>query len=233
MPPAWHNGRRRPGSSVGRMRTTCFLWAALLALDGAAALSPERSFAVGLHAASRTAYVGFAALVLEPLSRRPLLDAAQAWDAFRRFRATASALMLQDALSFAALIVATRGTLGSGRTDLLLRATGLVLAVGGIALKAWAARSLRKGAYYWIDFFMPPETIEPCRRGPYRWLRHPMYTAGYAHLYGFALLGLSWPALLLAFFDQAAMLALNAAVEEPHLGRLYGRDASRGETTPT
>lgn len=204
------------------MRATALVWTVFAALDVAAAFAPDPSFALGLHAASRAAYVGVVAVVLDHVSRRPFGAAAAAAEGFRRFRATASLLMTQDALSFAALVWASRDTLDAAVPAPGIRLAGAALAVVGIGVKAWAARVLRPGAYYWIDFFAPPADAEPCRRGPYRILRHPMYTAGYAHLYGFALMGMSGHALWMACADQAAMLALNALVEEPHVRRLYG-----------
>jgi protein-S-isoprenylcysteine O-methyltransferase Ste14 len=213
------------------MLWTGFVWISLAALDLSAAFAADPSFALGLHAASRTAYVGFAALVLDHVSRHPLGDPAAAFEGFRRFRSTASLLMLQDAVSFAALVVASRGSLEAAVPTAWVWGAGALLVLVGVASKAWAAWSLRSGAYYWIDFFLPPPVPEPCRRGPYRFLRHPMYTVGYAHLYGFALLGASSPALLMAAADQAVMLAFNAVVEEPHVRRLYGRAAPRHPAT--
>ena len=213
------------------MRWTGLVWICLAALDLSAAFAPDPSFALGLHAASRTAYVGFAALVLDHVSRHPLGDPAVALEGFRRFRSTAGLLMLQDAVSFAALVVASRGTLAAHVPPAGVRVAGAVLVVVGIGAKAWAARSLRSGAYYWIDFFLPPAAAEPCRRGLYRFLRHPMYTVGYAHMYGFALLGGSGPAMLMALADQALMLAFNALVEEPHVRRVYGRAGPRAPAT--
>ncbi len=215
------------------MRWTGLVWISLAALDLWAAFSPDSSFALGLHAASRTAYVGFAALVLDHVSRHPLGDPTVALEGFRRFRSTACLLMLQDALSFAALIVASRGSFSAPAVPAGGRVAGALLVLVGIAAKTGATRSLRTGAYYWIDFFLPPAAPDPSRRGPYRFLRHPMYTVGYAHMYGFALLGGSGPALLMALADQAVMLAFNAIVEEPHIRRLYGGVPRAPATGPT
>jgi hypothetical protein len=46
-----------------------------------------------------------------------------------------------------------------------------------------------------------------------------MYTVGYLHIYGFALVTASSLGLLAALFDQVAILAFYRSVEKPHFDR--------------
>jgi hypothetical protein len=48
-----------------------------------------------------------------------------------------------------------------------------------------------------------------------------MYTVGYLHAYGFALMCGSLWGLAAAVFDQAAILVFQHFVERPHVARLF------------
>jgi protein-S-isoprenylcysteine O-methyltransferase Ste14 len=177
-------------------------------------------------AASRLAYVGFVASTLVSRDRRPVEPREQALAAWERFRARAEWLMWNDAVAFSAVVLATRGSLDAD--PLLCLAAGAALFALGVGVKVWAARSIADGGYFWRDFFVPEETALSAR-GPYRLLSHPMYTIGYAHVYGIAVAFRSLPALLCGVFAQTTMLLLEAAVEAPHFKRLL---AARGEADP-
>jgi len=135
---------------------------------------------------------------------------------FHRFRRLASTVMNLDAVSFV-----TRGTLAHYIPQLVLIPAGLALVVLGIGSKVWAARCLGAPAYYWYDFFVPESAKLPDPPGPYRYLDNPMYTVGYLHAYGFAMMcGSAW-GLAAAVFDQAAILAFHYVVERPHVERVF------------
>jgi hypothetical protein len=55
-----------------------------------------------------------------------------------------------------------------------------------------------------------------------------MYTVGYLHAYGFALVTGSWLGLLAAAFDQAAILVFHQLVEKPHFLRTPAGQVRRG-----
>jgi protein-S-isoprenylcysteine O-methyltransferase Ste14 len=175
--------------------------------------------ALSYHVASRLAYVVGVGVALRRQERKPRQDDGATEASFLRFRRLASVLMANDALSFGLVSVLTRHTLSRVAAPTLLVPLGLVLIGCGVAIKAWAARSLGGEAYYWHDFFAPSQrTAAPS--GPYRWLKNPMYTVGYAHAYGFALLCGSAAGVSAAAFDQVAILVFNELVEQPHVQRL-------------
>jgi protein-S-isoprenylcysteine O-methyltransferase Ste14 len=171
---------------------------------------------------SRLAYAGGVGWALRQEERRRLFSAGRGVEAgFRLFRRIASSAMNIDALSFVVLCLATRGSLGDGMPPMVLIPAGFVLVAAGIGVKLWAARSLGAPAYYWYDFFVPGSAKLPDPPGPYRYLDNPMYTVGYLHAYGFALMcGSAW-GLAAAVFDQAAILAFQHFVERPHVARLF------------
>lgn len=187
--------------------------------------------AVAWFVLSRLCYVGFvgASLVLETrrgaLSRRDGPEAA-----WRRFGVRAAWLMDNDAVAFAALCVVTAGSLGTPESFATTTVLGLALVALGVWVKVWATSSLTDGSYHWRDFFVTPPRSEYSATGPYRFISNPMYTVGYAHAYGVALVFRSVPGLAAAAFAQATILALLVFVERPHFARLNAR--SREAATP-
>jgi protein-S-isoprenylcysteine O-methyltransferase Ste14 len=180
--------------------------------------------AIAWFAASRVAYVGFIGASLRRQSRiGPRSDPA-ADAAWRRFRARAGLLMDNDAIAFGALAIATRATIPPAAPDWAFVAAGVALFALGVGTKLWASASLADGAYHWRNFYVASAPTALSLRGPYRWLRDPMYTVGYAHAYGFALAFRSAPGLFAAAFAQAAILAVNHAIERPQLDRANGHD---------
>jgi protein-S-isoprenylcysteine O-methyltransferase Ste14 len=189
----------------------------------AVALAGSVALAEVWFVASRLAYVLFVGLSLQAESRRGALSRhggpAAAWP---RFRERASRLMVGDAVAFGALCVAARGTVVVPGPVWLGPAAGVVLVLLGIGTKIWATATLAEGSFYWRDFFVPPENRSRSAGGPYRWLSNPMYSLGYAHAYGLAVLTRSGPGLAGAVFAQAAILSLAVLVERPHVRRLGG-----------
>jgi protein-S-isoprenylcysteine O-methyltransferase Ste14 len=168
--------------------------------------------------ASRLAYVLFVGFSLRAASRRRKLSQfVGAEEAWRRFARVASWLMENDVVAFVAACVVTRGTLALPTPRWVEIAAGAALTVVGVVVKWWANASLEKGSWLWRGCFVRPEGERPSAVGPYRWLRNPMYTVGYAHTYGFALLVGSLPGLVASALAQGAILVMNELVERPHV----------------
>jgi protein-S-isoprenylcysteine O-methyltransferase Ste14 len=170
--------------------------------------------------ASRLAYVLFVGLSLRAESRSGALSRREGPEAaWWRFRARASRLMVGDVIAFGALCVATRGTFAFPWPSWFGLAAGILLIVLGVGTKAWATANLAEGSFYWRDFFVRAAHRSRSASGPYRWLSNPMYTVGYAHAYGFAVLVGSGPGLAGAVFAQLVILLLAVLVERPHVQR--------------
>ena len=124
--------------------------------------------------------------------------------------------MTTDCMSFVFLCVMTPYTLHTPLPSSALMVAGVALVVVGVWMKTWAAIRIGWEACYWHNFFFPGKcpTLDP--PGPYRFLKNPMYTLGYAYTYGLALIFGSLPGLIFALFDQAAILAFYHRVEKPH-----------------
>ena len=183
--------------------------------------------AVVWFAASRVAYVGYVGVSLRAQELRgpPVAEGAEdgAWP---RFSTRASWLMDNDAIAFVALCVVTAGTVAPSMPWSVAIVVGGVLVLLGSGVKIWANASLSPGSYHWRNFFIAPAPHTLVASGPYRWVSNPMYTIGYAHLYGVALAMKSLPGLAAAVGAQASILLLHLLVERPHLHRLRAKGPS-------
>jgi protein-S-isoprenylcysteine O-methyltransferase Ste14 len=166
--------------------------------------------------ACRAAYVLLVGYWLHAEAKHSALSRRHGQEAWLKFRARAEWLMVGDSIAFGALCIVTRGTIALPVPLWLTVAAGVLLIVLGVGTKAWATATLPKGVFYWRDFFVPAEHRTRTLKGPYRWISNPMYTVGYAHAYGLAVLLGSGPGLVGAALAQLAILALAALVERPH-----------------
>ena len=196
-------------------------------------LSALQVLVLGYHLLSRLAYVLYVGNALRSQDRSSAFT--RRWGperGFRRFRRTAAFVMNNDGVSFAIVCIVTWDTLSLPLARGGLIVAGAFLMVLGGLIKLWAAATLGERAYYWHNFFTT-ERAPPNTRGPYRFLKNPMYTVGYLPLYGLALFTMSLPGLLAAVFDQAAILAFHRWVEKPHFDR-WTEGATRAEvSTPS
>ncbi|MGH7530960.1 MAG: PEMT/PEM2 family methyltransferase [Gemmatimonadales bacterium] len=187
-------------------------------------LAPAAYAVIAYVLASRLAYVLFVGIALRRQERAAVFtrDAGVA-RGFRRFRRIAAAVMYNDAAAFILLCYVTRDTLAAPVPRSVAVGAGLALALIGLGIKLWAARTLGADAYYWYNFFEPAPagSRTPVSAGPYRFASNPMYTIGYLQTYGLALILASWPGLLAAVFAHAAILVFYVVVEKPHFERLH------------
>lgn len=185
-------------------------------------LEAIRWAALGYAVLSRLGYVLYVGVALRREERSRYFTERDGSEAgFRRFRRVASRVMTNDGVAFVAACVAGWGTLPTGGpiARAVMAGAGVLLVALGVGSKLWARATLGADAYYWCNFFVEEPQVTPARSGPYRFLRNPMYTVGYAHTYGLALVMASVPGLIAALFDQAAILVFHQLVEKPHFDR--------------
>jgi 2-amino-4-hydroxy-6-hydroxymethyldihydropteridine diphosphokinase len=108
------------------------------------------------------------------------------------------------------------------------RAGGTILALAGLALMLWSARSLGR------NLTAVPEPVpggELVARGPYRWVRHPMYTSVFLLFVGVSFIFDSIAAVLLSAL-LIGFFALKSRYEERQLRIAYPGYASYLERVP-
>ena len=96
---------------------------------------------------------------------------------------------------------------------------GLVLYVSGFGLMVWALLTL--GRNYQLGGSAPRTQDNMITDGPYRLVRHPMYTAALLISLGLACLIQSW-AFLCVFFIYLVLILRLVPMEEQELGKAYG-----------
>jgi protein-S-isoprenylcysteine O-methyltransferase Ste14 len=120
-------------------------------------------------------------------------------------------------LFFASLLIFPGSTAGS--SALLLAASGSLLAVAGAVL---VLRSRAKLGPAWSFLPQADQGRGLVTTGPYRLVRHPIYS-GFALLTaGQALAFASWPALMIVLFGIVPTFAWRARAEEKLLSRTFG-----------
>lgn len=101
----------------------------------------------------------------------------------------------------------------------VLEIAGLVLYVTGFFLMAWALLTLRRN--YQLGGSAPRAEDKMVIEGPYRLIRHPMYTAALSISLGLASLIQSW-AFLCVFFIYLVLILMLIPMEEEKLRKAYG-----------
>lgn len=124
------------------------------------------------------------------------------------------------ALQFALMaVIAAAAALGPrwpGFVARPLAVVGVLLVLGGVLLALAAGRALGRGL---TPFPRPHRGASLVEHGPYRWVRHPIYSAGILAFGGVS--AMFSPAALLATAALAVTWALKSAVEERFLVERY------------
>ena len=97
----------------------------------------------------------------------------------------------------------------------------IVLVLCSLYAKALSHKIIGYYAWFWGDFFFRIDkklTFD----GIFNVFPHPMYTVGYAWMYGLSLLSGSFQVLTLTMISHSLQLCFLAYCEEPHILRTYG-----------
>ncbi len=100
--------------------------------------------------------------------------------------------------------------------NFFLHIIGLILTIGGIAFAIWARRSLGRN---WSGVPSIKQDHELVTSGPYRFVRHPIYTGVSIGLLGSSFVG--GPAWLIAFVIYTAVFVARIPVEERYMMQLF------------
>jgi protein-S-isoprenylcysteine O-methyltransferase Ste14 len=102
---------------------------------------------------------------------------------------------------------------------MVLEIAGLVMYVAGFLLMAWALITLER--HYQLGGSTPRSEDKLVMNGPYRLVRHPMYTAALSISLGLACLIQSW-AFFCVFCIYLVLINLLIPMEENGLQKAYG-----------
>ncbi|MDQ0383273.1 hypothetical protein J2S54_000093 [Streptomyces sp. DSM 42143] len=110
---------------------------------------------------------------------------------------------------------------------------GVLLGIVGFGTKLWAAWLTGLNTYYCRDMYLgrADATDGFVIRGPYRWLRNPMYGVGNLHGYGVALCYRSAAGLVCVAVFQVLIYAFYLVREKPLIVRTHLGGATAGNAS--
>lgn len=156
--------------------------------------------------------------LVEPPKGGLLLQLVNIFNLFFLLVVNPVAAILLIARSLVALDI-TRLSLGTSWPLLIVEILGLILYVKGVGLMVWALLWL--GRNYQLGGSTPRPKDKLIMGGPYRFIRHPMYTAALAISSGLALFTQSL-AFFAVFCIYLVLILLLIPVEERELQKAYG-----------
>lgn len=131
----------------------------------------------------------------------------------------ASSLINGLVIIFALLIIPSFGYVGIGPLPDWTYIVGLSLLLLGLAIIPWARQALGRNYSPHALIYQGHQLVE---RGPYKFVRHPVYTAGFLLVVGWGLMAQSWAAVALVAIVAAIGTAFRINVEEKVLVAEFG-----------
>jgi protein-S-isoprenylcysteine O-methyltransferase Ste14 len=169
-----------------------------------------------LHAGLRLAYFFYIGLKLRARYSGDSVAATAAHEEWLRFKRKAAFVLNADGLTLGAVAVLSAESLPVRASFFWTLIAGMLLICAGVAVKVAAYRVVGTKGYYWYNFFCRDDQREYVARGVYKYLDNPMYTLGYLHAFGFALVFRSLWGLIFAAFDVLVLRAFHFCFERPH-----------------
>jgi len=148
------------------------------------------------------------------LSRRQ--EKEDSYDEWLRFKKRASLIINADGLTLFLVMVFSATSLQLPASFKWTFAIGTILSVVGVGVKLAAYRVVGAKGYYWYNFFCDGDEREYAARGVYKYMDNPMYTLGYLHAFGLALIFRSLWGLAFSLFDWAVIWAFYYYFESQH-----------------
>jgi protein-S-isoprenylcysteine O-methyltransferase Ste14 len=105
---------------------------------------------------------------------------------------------------------------------------GYLLALLGVGLLAWAHDTLGQNFSPWLELRGEHQLVTT---GPYRWVRHPIYSAGVLVVLGIGLLSANLLVLLLPGASLSLLLVVRLRDEEAMLAERFGEAYRAWEAT--
>ncbi|EPY28190.1 phosphatidylethanolamine N-methyltransferase [Strigomonas culicis] len=144
-------------------------------------------------------------------------DEFNAWMLFRQIE---NVILANDLMSYAVLSVVCWEKMTFSIVDTACFLIGSLSIVFALWSKSDAHRVIGDFAWYWGDFFFLLD-VNLTFDGIFQMFPHPMYTVGYAFMYGVPLMAKSYTLFYMSVFGHLCQLAFLAFVENPHIDRTY------------
>lgn len=161
-----------------------------------------------------------ASVVFSDNSSYLMKDYPLEFNAWMFFRQIENIILANDLISYAALTVVCFDSESITFAGL----PRIALGVGSIVFSLWsktdAHRVISEFAWYWGDFFfLVKQSL--LFDGVFQMFPHPMYTVGYAFIYGAPLLCNSFTLFWVGAFAHICQILFLVLVEDPHMDKVY------------
>jgi|GEM_PF-2744672 len=187
---------------------------AIIAANAPALTLPYFALTLAFYYGGITWYLG---------SQRPRLLVARLGEAaaLQRYRAVVALMFIHQGLGVGCMTALQGAAVPVVPcTEGVAHALGAALFAVGFVVKVWATMLVGVETYYFEDLFLGRPLVALVTRGPYRWLRNPMYGVGQLHGYGYALWHRSFAGFAAMALCHALLYAFYFAVELPFVQRL-------------
>ncbi|KAN0113521.1 Phospholipid methyltransferase domain containing protein [Russula decolorans] len=148
------------------------------------------------------------------------------------FRQAVDIILINDFLSFCLFAFACfRVPSGLSMFVHVLRwVGGIVLIAFNLWVKSEAHHVVKDYGWYWGDCFFQRGAL--VFDGVFELAPHPMYSVGYAWIYGISLIVGSYPVLFVSLAAHSAQFAFLIFFENPHIERFYGQPKLLAQRVP-
>lgn len=148
------------------------------------------------------------------------------------FRQAVDIILINDFLSFCLFAFACfRVPSGLSMFVHVLRwVGGIVLIAFNLWVKSEAHHVVKDYGWYWGDCFFQRGAL--VFDGVFELAPHPMYSVGYAWIYGISLIVGSYPVLFVSLAAHCAQFAFLVFFENPHIERFYGQPKLLAQRVP-
>ena len=162
-----------------------------------------------------------AAVVFEEKTTYKIKDFPKEFNAWMLFRFIVMVILANDLVAyFLCVFVNWEAPNFLNPLDWLLYIVGFGLIIFAIWSKADAHRVIGDYAWYWGDFFFLLDK-NLVFDGIFQMFPHPMYSVGYAFMYGSAMVTKSPTVFYASLFGHLAQLVFLVFVENPHIDKTY------------
>jgi protein-S-isoprenylcysteine O-methyltransferase Ste14 len=164
-------------------------------------------------------YYGGNAAILSTSVRSRLVARFGEESAFHAYESVLGVMFLNQGLGIGCMASLPGWELAAPR-EAVVAAAAVLFAVG-LVVKLWATLVVGTDTFYYFDMFVDRAVGTTTSKGPYRFLRNPMYGMGQLQGYGYALFAGSLAGLFAAAVGHALIFTFFFLLERPFMRRVY------------
>ncbi|HVK96360.1 MAG TPA: methyltransferase [Flavisolibacter sp.] len=175
-------------------------------------------------ALSTSAYIGFIYLVLPENGYRHwfMQKFGGEQEGFLAYEALLAFLFFISGSSIGIVAASYPGDFDlNNRVVDVIKTIAVLSVVIGFFIKTWAAKVVSVDIYYWKDMFLGRKISDFVVKGPYKFVKNPMYGLGLLQSYGVAIWYMSYQGLIVAVIYQLLIFSFYFIQEKQFIKRVY------------